>query len=235
MLTLAGGPENFSDQTILGQGDRDQQEALRGVWLYEIADLSHIGKAEVEAVKAFASRTHDRARPAYGRFRMDLPRRGTIWATTNNSEYLKGQTGNRRFWPVAVAQVRPIDIPALKHDRDQLFAEACDLDATGASIVLPKALWAAAGEQQELRREVDPWEDILRNALAHRLDGRVLTQTLLVSYLGIPTERQTDTNLKRVSACMRLLGWTKKLVRVGDQVGRGYIRTGPSVTGSAPV
>ena len=68
LLTLAGGPENFSDQTILGQGDRDQQEALRGVWLYEIADLSNIRKAEVEDVKAFASRTHDRARPAYGRF-----------------------------------------------------------------------------------------------------------------------------------------------------------------------
>ena len=56
LLTLAGGSENFSDQTILGQGDRDQQEALRGVWLYEIADLSNIRKAEVEDVKAFASR-----------------------------------------------------------------------------------------------------------------------------------------------------------------------------------
>ena len=110
LLTLAGGPENFSDQTILGQGDRDQQEALRGVWLYEIADLSNIRKAEVEDVKAFASRTHDRARPAYGRFRVDLPRRGVIWATTNNSEYLKSQTGNRRFWPIEVAVTKPIDV-----------------------------------------------------------------------------------------------------------------------------
>ena len=100
---LAGGPENFSDQTILGRGDRDQQELLRGVWLFEIADLSNIRKAEVEDVKAFASRTHDRARPAYGRFRVDLPRRGVIWATTNNSEYLKSQTGNRRFWPIEAA------------------------------------------------------------------------------------------------------------------------------------
>ena len=83
---------------------------LRGVWLFEIADLSNIRKAEVEDVKAFASRTHDRARPAYGRFRVDLPRRGVIWATTNNSEYLKSQTGNRRFWPIEVAVTRPINI-----------------------------------------------------------------------------------------------------------------------------
>ena len=124
---LSGGPENFSDQTILGQRDRDQQEALRGVWVYEIADLSNIRKAEVEDVKAFASRTHDRARPAYGRFRVDLPRRGVIWATTNNSEYLKSQTGNRRFWPIEVAATKPIDIEGLTRDRDQLLAEACHL------------------------------------------------------------------------------------------------------------
>jgi predicted P-loop ATPase len=138
LLVLAGGPANFSDQTILGRGDKEQEEALRGVWVYEIADLSNIRKAEVEDVKAFASRTHDRARPAYGHFRIDLPRRGVIWATTNNSEYLKSQTGNRRFWPVPVAVIRPIDLEALIRDRDQLLAEAAALEEHGASIVLPK-------------------------------------------------------------------------------------------------
>ena len=57
LQVLAGGPENFSDQTILGRGDQEQQELLRGVWLYEIADLSNIRKAEVEDVKAFARRS----------------------------------------------------------------------------------------------------------------------------------------------------------------------------------
>ena len=37
---LAGAAENFSDQTILGQSDKEQQELLRGVWVYEVADLS---------------------------------------------------------------------------------------------------------------------------------------------------------------------------------------------------
>src|SRR5262249_21014964 len=129
LLELAGGPENFSGQTILGQKDKEQQELLRGVWVYEIADLSNIRKTEVEDVKAFASRTHDRARPAYGRTRIDLPRRAIIWATTNSSEYLKSQKGNRRFWPIRVAVIRPIDIDRLKGDRDQLLAEASKLEA----------------------------------------------------------------------------------------------------------
>jgi predicted P-loop ATPase len=196
LAALAGGPESFSDQTILGRGDREQQEMLRGVWVYEIADLSNIRKAEAEDVKAFASRTHDRARPAYGRCRIDLPRRGVIWATTNNAEYLKSQTGNRRFWPIPVAVVRPIDLDSLLRDRDQLSAEACRLEVEDASIVLHKALWAAAGEEQEQRREADPWEDVFRSVKGivcpneeGGLEERVHTQELLLK-LGLPTDKQ---------------------------------------------
>ena len=53
-----------------------------------------------------------------------------------------------------------IDIEALKRDRDQLLAEAVALEDMGMSIVLPKELWGAAAEEQEQRREADPWEDV---------------------------------------------------------------------------
>src|SRR5262249_30887634 len=125
LVVLAGADENFSDQTILGLRDREQQELLRGKWVYEIADLTNIRKTEVEQVKAFASRPHDRARPAYGRTVCDQPRRCVIFGTTNEDTYLKSQTGNRRFWPVKTST---IDIQALRRDRDQLFAEAATVE-----------------------------------------------------------------------------------------------------------
>jgi hypothetical protein len=231
LSVLAGAPENFSDQTILGKSDKEQQELLRGIWVYEIADLSNIRKAEVEHVKAFASRTHDRARPAYGRARIDLPRRCIIWATTNNAEYLKSQSGNRRFWPIPV---KVIDIEALKRDRDQLFAEAALLDDDEMPIVLHQELWSAAAEEQEQRREADPWEDALRDVKGELVQGerdeyRVLTHDLLETNIGVPKERQTPALLHRIGVCMRQLGWNgPKHMRIGGRdgrIGKGYWRT----------
>src|SRR5260221_258545 len=129
-IKVLAGEENFSDTTILGMSDKQQMENVRGVWLYEIADLSGIKRAEVEAVKAFASRTSDKARPAYGRCVVDQPRRCVFFATTNERTYLKSQTGNCRFWPV---QVGNIDIESLQRDRDHLWAEAAYYEKQGAS------------------------------------------------------------------------------------------------------
>ena len=141
-IEILAGVENFSDQSIFGARDREQQELLAGVWLYEIAELSNIRKTEVEHIKAFASRTHDRARPAYGRVRVDQPRRCVLFATTNNDRYLK--EADRRFWPVKTTN---IDIEALKRDRDQLWAEAAQREREGASIVLRRELWEAARDR----------------------------------------------------------------------------------------
>jgi predicted P-loop ATPase len=224
---LAGGEAFFSDQTILGKGDKEQQELLRGVWVYEIAELSNSTRSEVESVKAFASRTHDRARPAYGRCVVELPRRCVIWASTNDDHYLKSQTGNRRFWPIKVAEESPIDIEALKRDRDQLLAEAAVMETEGASIVLPAGLWSDASEEQEQRREIDPWEDLLSDIPGRDVDGerRIFTNEIMRDILQIPTDRQMTTQFQRVGKIMRRHGWNgPKVIRIGDHQRNGYWR-----------
>jgi hypothetical protein len=219
--TLAG-IENFSDQSIFGARDREQQELLAGIWLYEIAELSNIRKTEVEHIKSFASRTHDRARPAYGRTRVDQPRRCILFATTNNDRYLK--EADRRFWPVKTTS---IDIEALTRDRDQLWGEAAQREAEGASIVLQYALREIARLEQEAREDYDPWDDKLINASGtiEQSEERVSSIDLLEIVLGIHISRQRDVDFKRLGRCMRRLGWNgpKKTVIADKQV-KGYTR-----------
>jgi predicted P-loop ATPase len=210
-IELLAGTESFSDQTILGIGDREQQERLRGKWLYEIADLSGMKRADVEAIKAFASRTHDRARPAYGRFLVELPRRCVLFATTNDSIYLKSQTGNRRFWPVKTGV---IDIDALRRDRDQLWAEAAAVEATGLSLVLPQDLWPDAVAAQEERRVEDPWHDDIADYVRGRADTAVNEILRDALHLDIGKRAQVEQN--RVAACLQHLGFERYQKRLED-------------------
>jgi hypothetical protein len=158
------------------------------------------------------------------------PRTGIFFATTNDDHYLKDNTGNRRFWPV---RTTTIDLDALRRDRDQLWAEAAHYEAQGASIVLSKNLWADAAEQQEARREPDPWEDALAgmegtpctNASNGAPEFRVLTSDLYDRLCILPKDR-TDYSAKRIAGCMRHLGWAKPTnpIRVGGRQGKGFVK-----------
>jgi|HubBroStandDraft_4_1064222.scaffolds.fasta_scaffold00027_45 hypothetical protein len=225
-IEILAGSENFSDQTILGLDDKAQQEMVQGVWLYEIADLAGITKAEVERVKAFASRKVDRARPAYGRSRVDRPRRCVFFATTNNDTYLKSQTGNRRFWPVRAPRV---NLDALTRDRDQLWAQAAYIERSGASVFLREAMWGEVGALQDSRRDHDPWDDILRHVKGalntEQTEYRISTRDIFELWLRVGGDKLTDTSAKRLCYTMTRLGWNgPKALRINDEVVRGYSR-----------
>jgi predicted P-loop ATPase len=206
LRALAGSDENFTDQTILGRDDRAQQELMRGKLVVEIPDLAGLKKAEIEQVKAFASRTHERARPAYGRCVLEVPRRCVIFGTTNETTYLQSRTGNRRFWPILTGK---IDLEAFERDREQLLAEATQLEAEGYSIILPEELWSAAGDAQQARLTEEPWLETLQSfrGATFGQEERASTGELL-QLLGIPVERQTEAHAKRLGHVMRDLGWT---------------------------
>jgi predicted P-loop ATPase len=216
---LAIEDRNFSDQTILGLADRQQQELLAGKWVYEIAELHGMKRSEIESVKAFASRTHDRGRPAYGRSVVDQPRRCIMIATTNDDRYLKSQTGNRRWWPVLT---RAIDLDGLARDRDQLWAEAAALEAGGLSISLPQELWPEARALQDERMEIDPWEDILDRvtgdlypAGAGKQECRISADDIFENWLEIARSKRTATDAIRLKNAMKRLGWQDDRVYIG--------------------
>jgi predicted P-loop ATPase len=247
---VLAGDENFSDESIIGsKNSREVQEQLGEIWVHENAELAGMKKAEVETVKAYASRQIDIARPAWGHFVKKQKRHSIEVGTTNSDQYLQSQTGNRRFWPLRV--LKSIDIDKLRHDRLQLWGEAAHHQSQGESLVLDERLWGEAGKQQEARRIRDPWEDVLRDMpevaeksyfkdgfwrekevrIIHRDDiakeDRVAAPDILEYFLKVPPGSQTTAHTMRLSTVMKKLGWERhdngNLVVGGKRV-KGYFR-----------
>jgi hypothetical protein len=225
-LRILAGPGNHSDNELLTLDTKAQMEAMEGVWIYELSEMSGLKKSEVERMKAFASRDVDRARMSYGRFSEARGRQTIFVGTTNEHKYLKDRTGNRRFLPVKTGT---IELEALRRDRDQLWAEATKLEAEGESIVLAQELWAVAAAEQEERLEDDPWQEKLSTVRGRAVgdEVRVLTADLLGEVLGIPIERQHNGHAKRLTALMRELGWEPAKFKIAGKSPRGFRRPTP--------
>jgi predicted P-loop ATPase len=181
------------------------------VWICELSELVGLRRTEIETVKSFLSKTSDDARPAYGHFRTDQSRRCIFIGTTNDSEYLRDMTGNRRFWPVKTGT---IDLIALKDDRDQLWAEAALAEKGGEELTIGTHLYGAAAEQQEQRLMKDGWEDLLEGVRGKVVDidgtnfeERISSNDLLTVHLSFQPDRITDVATKRLKTVMRRLGW----------------------------
>ncbi|MEI7893150.1 MAG: virulence-associated E family protein, partial [Myxococcales bacterium] len=122
MVEILAGSDFYSDTPFeVGRG-KEAQEQVQGLWLYEIAEMTHFSKAEVGAIKAFISSKVDRYREAYGATLSKFARQCVLVGTTNENTYLRDRTGNRRFWPIPVKHV--INTEWLAKYRDQLLAEA---------------------------------------------------------------------------------------------------------------
>jgi predicted P-loop ATPase len=246
---VLAGDENFSDESILGKSGKEIQEHLSTIWIHESADLAGMRKAEVESVKAFASRQVDIARPAYGYFVKKQPRHAINVGTTNADTYLQSQTGNRRFWPLKV--LKRIDIEKLERSRMQLWGEAAKREADGESLVLDETLWPAAAAEQEKRRVRDPWEHVLCDipmtvavwngakrdyetvTITHRdhhdEEDFVASADLFEYVLRIPPGQQETRDAMRLATVMKHLGWGDggNPRTIGKRRLRGYVRPIP--------
>ncbi|WP_430229271.1 VapE domain-containing protein [Nitrosomonas communis] len=139
-LRVLGG-EWYGD-TDLDLHSKDSMSALRGKWLYEIAELGSLARAEATKQKSFFSRQVDEYRPAYGSREIRCPRQLVFGGTTNEWEWNKDPTGGRRFWPVECDG--DVDTDGLAATRDQLFAEAYQVYLNG------ERFWPDSNEQREI-------------------------------------------------------------------------------------
>jgi predicted P-loop ATPase len=165
------GRQWFSDTFMTVQG-KEALEQIQGAWIIEMAELSGIRKAEVEAVKHFISKQEDSFRPAYARASESYMRQCIFVGTTNKGAFLSDPSGNRRFLPVDVYRKRATkDIFSTEFDEnvDQFWAEAVELYKKGEKLYLDGEAEGIAKREQMNHSEADERTGLVEQYLERRL------------------------------------------------------------------
>ena len=140
---LALSDQWFNDSLDSLDSDKSAQ-SLMGSWIIELAELKSLARTAggVDSVKRFLSATQDKYRVPYER-RADIFQRQCVFAgTTNKSDFLQDETGNRRFLIIQTGINKPVknlfDISAM-NDIRAAWAQAVHIYRTEKpKLVLPE-------------------------------------------------------------------------------------------------
>lgn len=151
------GKNWYSDTFNTFQG-KESYEQLSGAWIIEMGELSAMKRAEVEGIKLFISKQEDMYRAAYAHHTKENKRQCVFYGTTNDDDFLRDRTGNRRFWPIRCSVTEPSrSVFDLKpEDIDNIWAEVKVWYDEGESLYLDAKMSEQAAEVQQTYTEDDP-------------------------------------------------------------------------------
>jgi putative DNA primase/helicase len=221
------------------------QESMLGKWLMEIGEMRATNRHDLEQQKSFLSARVTTVRMAYARNPVDFLRQCVFIGTTNQDEYLKDSTGNRRWWPI---EARREDyshdlIKQLEGARDMLWAEALCRYASGEGTELSKEALRIAEGVQESKREGDELAGLIEEYLnkpcseerydkdymfdscdndrAGQKRDRVCVLEIAEDILGIKDRSQVRKLSRRIASILNNTpGWKKhNALRFGDRFG----------------
>jgi len=195
---------------------------LRGILIYEWAELDGFVGVHSGAVKAFLSSSSDRYRAPYAKAERQYPRVSIIAGTTNESGgYLEDPTGLRRYWPTTTAP--SIDVARIEADHGQLWAEALHRVKAGEKTYSTRDEAAQWAHKKERRSNTDPWaEQIMKwiavpsershgmgDVVGHPVDVTqgVTVCDVLWHACAVKVENQNKDNGARAARLLRALGW----------------------------
>lgn len=157
----------YSDSLDTMRG-KEAMELIQGVWHIELGELNATKKSDIDTVKSFLSRQHDIYRVAYAKNTTRFPRQCVFWGSTNDVDFLRDPTGDRRTYPV-VCNVTP-PIFSVWEDLtdevvDQLWAETVELYNSGDSLILKGKSAELAKKIQSEHKEDVPLKGLIEEYL----------------------------------------------------------------------
>ena len=208
-------------------------EAMSGKWILEMGEMDILKKDAVtaDALKAFVTSQADRYRTPFARRPEDRKRQCVFCGTSNDSNFLKDRTGNRRYLPVDINKANATkDIRNEKEARPefiQAIAEAVQLYKKDPDKlpILPPNIEADAMAAQADHLEEDPWVQLMDDYLLNTKRDRVNVLCIWEEGFNMRGVDQKRADVNRMLTIMRndITGWHEVGKKRIDGYGRGAI------------
>lgn len=215
----------FSDSPV-AIGEKDGMQIVHSAWIFELAELASLSKADANKAKAFFTSREDTFRPPFGRVAETFQRPSVFAGTVNDDEILTDPTGSRRFWVVPV--LGKMDTAGLRAVRDQLWAEAAAAFTKGEQWWLSETEIPLAVIANEYHTEEDPLADIIAEwfqvkSAATRPTSITTRQLWQATGDRAHASDFTPIVQRRYARALRALGFGKsKTFREGARTFRAY-------------
>lgn len=218
----------FCDSFIDFESKAGYEVVLRAT-IVELSEMSAIKKADMEKVKQFVTQQSVRFRAPYEKQTQDHDATWVFIGTTNEEEFLKDTSGNRRFAPIKIYNARVEQVVKwIETNRDQLWAEAAVLAKRGLKEGkdmwnVPKKFWDELMLIAERSREKDPWEDPLREyseamIRKHGTIDKTIHDIALES--GVVMRNRSDE--LHMGKMLRFVGWQRVIVNINGKTARRW-------------
>lgn len=223
---LAPCLEWFTDSVTFRDKEDDQARKLRGVCVAEFAEMSGLRKRDVEDIKAMVTRTTEKWVRKYQENASRYQRRAIFVGTSNDSELLDDATGARRWLPVEITG--QVDVQQLRHDAEQLYAEAAARFVAGGIAYADATKHVNAQQVHEQYRVTDGAELILDEWLhtADDLDGStpasrgtVTTNDAITALKGRGVRIEIDrAGQMRAGKALKALGFDRRRKLINNRL-----------------
>lgn len=201
----------FADDLSFAKiNDPNIAQFIQGKVIIEFAELSGLDKKQYEAVKQWITLTEDRIMKKYEKVLTYYPRQFLLAGSTNEHQWLRDPTGNRRFWPVKVCG--NIDIARAERDREQLWAEAVHRYRAGEAWYIKDddPVYETVQAEQAMRMMDDIWGESIEDHVRGQTCVRV--SDIMEKCLFIPRAQLDNSKKARVKGVLMSLGYEYKAV-----------------------
>ncbi|MGL5078920.1 MAG: VapE domain-containing protein, partial [Waterburya sp.] len=224
--TIAG-KSNF-DTWSPADTKKDDIMKLQITWFTEWGEFESAYKTQdISQIKAFLSTSSDNIRPPYGKDVEEMPRKGVICGSTNKDEFLRDETGNRRFLIIPVS-VDKIDLEMVAAERDKVWGAIIALYKQGFQYFLTDEEEKYSASVTKKYETDDVWSEKVLGWLNDFQGDTFTTAFILDVVLQIPTAQQNKSLEMRIADILKKAGVEKTQKRINGKLTRCWKHPEPS-------